>query len=171
MGIHFCVALHKHSAVTRRFTMTVTSVQRNHGNIELINSRTEELLGCIVHAASLCVRVKLTLVLQRFVSDVLGYINPLASYGPPPISHHYKSQSCACECVCVCSCACLLTFSLHSPERGDGGRVKSIPTFSLEISDLPCLLHFSLLQKLFSPFSTPFCCFFFFRASYCVRLS
>lgn len=69
--------------------MTITSAQRNHGNIELINCRTEELLVHIVHAASLYVHVKLTLGLQRFVYDVLGYINLLVSYCPPTLSHHY----------------------------------------------------------------------------------
>lgn len=31
--------------------MTITSARRNHGNIELINSRTEELLVHTAHAA------------------------------------------------------------------------------------------------------------------------
>lgn len=87
--------------------------------------------------------------LQRFLYEVLGYINPLVSYGPPtPIpllpALVLCTGVCVCVSVCLFSCAWLLTFSLHSPERGDRGRAKSVPTFSPEISDLPCLLHFFL---------------------------
>lgn len=68
---------------THRFTMTITSSPRNHGNTELINSGTEEPLVHVVHAAFLCVHMNLTQGLSRFVCDVLGYINHPASYSPP----------------------------------------------------------------------------------------
>lgn len=132
------------TVVTHRFTMTITSARRNHGNIELINSRIEELLVHVVHAAFLCMCMKRTRGLQRFVSDVLGYINLLASYSPLHSYPTITNSSLAHGGVHVCSCACLLTFSLHSPERGDRGRAKTIPTFFPEASYLPCLLHFLL---------------------------
>lgn len=116
-----------------RFTMTITSAQRNHGNIELINCRTEELLVRGVHAASLCVRVKLTLGLQRFVCDVLGYINLLVSYGPPApyptITNPSLVHGCvrACECVCVFLRASVDIFPAFPRERRQRKSEKVFP--------------------------------------------
>lgn len=129
--------------------MTITSAPRNHGNIELINSRIEELLVHVVHAAFLFMRMKLAQGLQRFVSDVLGYINLLASYSPLPPIPPSPIPSPVHGCVHVCSCACLLTFSIHSPERGRRGRAKTIPTFFPKASCLPCLLHFFFSRHFF----------------------
>lgn len=137
------------TTVTHRFTMTITSAPRNHGNIELINSRIEELLVHVVHAAFLFMRMKLAQGLQRFVSDVLGYINLLASYSPLPPIPPSPIPSPVHGCVHVCSCACLLTFSIHSPERGRRGRAKTIPTFFPKASCLPCLLHFFFSRHFF----------------------
>lgn len=129
--------------------MTITSAPRNHGNIELINSRIEELLVHVVHAAFLFMRMKLAQGLMRFVSDVLGYINLLASYSPLPPIPPSPIPSPVHGCVHVCSCACLLTFSIHSPERGRRGRAKTIPTFFPKASCLPCLLHFFFSRHFF----------------------
>lgn len=137
------------TTVMHRFTMTITSAPRNHGNIELINSRIEELLVHVVHAAFLFMRMKLAQGLQRFVSDVLGYINLLASYSPLPPIPPSPIPSPVHGCVHVCSCACLLTFSIHSPERGRRGRAKTIPTFFPKASCLPCLLHFFFSRHFF----------------------
>ena len=146
--------------------MTVTSGQRNRGNVELINSRTELLVrnaqlplcACDAHAEPL------EICLWCFELH-----KPFGIRCPPAPSHHCKSQT----CVCMCSCVCLLTFSLSSPERGDTGRAKSIPTLSLEISDLPCLFHFSPFlsntsSEKFSFFFSAGCLFSFVFMSYVV---
>lgn len=77
----------------------------NHGNVELINSRTEELLAC---RASRCLSVRACMRssrwpgLLRFVSDVLGYINLLASYALyPTITNPSLVHARVCVCVCV----------------------------------------------------------------------
>lgn len=137
--------------------MTITSAHRNHGNTELINSRTEELLVRAVHAAFLSVRVNLTLGLQRFVCDVLGYINLPASFSPPSLSHHYKSQSCARVCwVYVRECALLRLsvdiFPAFPRERRQGKSEKYSHVLSGDLSSamFAPLFAFSLtlLQKI-----------------------
>lgn len=173
----FLLALHKHTMVTHRFTMTITPAQRNHGNIELINSRTEELLVPIVHAASLYVRVKLTLSLQRFVSDVLGYINLLTSYGLPlcpypTITNPSLVHGCVRACVCVPARVDIFPAFPRERRQRQSEKYSHVLSGDLRSAMFAPLFPFSFntsSKKKFSPFSTPFAFFFSFLVSYCVR--
>lgn len=134
---------------THRFTMTITSAQRNHGNIELINSRREELLVQIVHAAFSCMKLAEE-DLWSFVSDVLGSHEP--SDFPCLPRHPY---------ACVCVCTSVDIFLPFPRERTQRESKTSIPTFFAVISHLQRLRcsfpRFTALLFIFS-LCPLFCC-------------
>lgn len=157
--ISFFLALLKQTMVTHRFTMTIPKAQRNHGNIELINSRTEELL---VHT-SLCMRVKLTLGLQRFVSDVLGFMNLLASYSPHALIPPWEIPV-LCMGVCVHVSVCVppnVCWHFHCiPPREETEEERKVFPHSLWRSQICHVCStfsflFNTSSKMFFPFSAP----------------